>query len=526
VVALAKNLGRSVKDLMPLHENNDPYYAGRESRRVNGQWFAEIWHRFEVTRGTHLRRLHYRLVVQPKGEVLLPDGNPYCNFDSHWNLLVSAAGNARHLGLVDADAFVDRRNPDPRCFAPEPPDPDQVEGPVCRFDEIPAWDLPRVTTALHGIGCGLDLSAFDLPRPTVSGYTYDDADQQYLTEIWVEKSTMNDVLVPICRQFCANLVTGVGYQSITGIVNMLLRAAALPEDRQTRIFYISDFDPAGDWMPVAVARQIQYYIGRYAEDRDVKLMPVALTKVQVQFYKLPRKPIKESDGSKKAFEERFGEGATELDALESLHPGELATLVRGALGPYRDATLEDRILEARNDAEELVRRRWQEATQEARGQLNAERERAEEILRRYRERVKEVDDRLLQPVLARVRQELELLDIRLKADLAPVRGKLQTLRHAVEQTVTAFDPGLPGLPVAETPDVDEDDWLYASDRTYLEQLDHYPSHSNRPKASTCVECGREFPLRRLSVKYCGAACRVRACKKRKKESAGKNGEAR
>jgi hypothetical protein len=52
-----------------------------------------------------------------------------------------------------------------------------------------------------------------------------------------------------------------------------------------------------------------------------------LTREQAQQFNLPRIPIKESDLRRKGFEERNGEGAVELDALEALHPGELASLV-------------------------------------------------------------------------------------------------------------------------------------------------------------------------------------------------------
>jgi hypothetical protein len=48
------------------------------------------------------------------------------------------------------------------------------------------------------------------------------------------------------------------------------------------------------------------------------LTPLALTLAQVQQYRLPRIPIKESDRRKPGFEDTYGEGAVELDALEAL----------------------------------------------------------------------------------------------------------------------------------------------------------------------------------------------------------------
>jgi hypothetical protein len=54
----------------------------------------------------------------------------------------------------------------------------------------------------------------------------------------------------------------------------------------------------------------------YAPNADIKLIPLALTRDQVITYQLPRIPIKESDGRRAGFEERYGAGAVELDALE------------------------------------------------------------------------------------------------------------------------------------------------------------------------------------------------------------------
>ena len=72
--------------------------------------------------------------------------------------------------------------------------------------------------------------------------------EDYAIEIWAEKSTMNDVLEPLARRLDVTLVTGVGELSHTHC-NMLVKRA-LAHGRKTRILYISDFDPAGDGMPV------------------------------------------------------------------------------------------------------------------------------------------------------------------------------------------------------------------------------------------------------------------------------------
>lgn len=59
-----------------------------------------------------------------------------------------------------------------------------------------------------------------------------------------------------------------------------------------------------------------------------------LTGSQCKKYKLPRTPIKEKEKRKAGFEYRHGTGATELDALEALHKGEMARIIKEAVLPY------------------------------------------------------------------------------------------------------------------------------------------------------------------------------------------------
>ncbi len=69
---LAKQIGRSTKDLVALAVQNDPFYAGVPGRQREAEWFAGIWHRFGFSDGVHLRRIHYVLVSQrEEGEPVL-----------------------------------------------------------------------------------------------------------------------------------------------------------------------------------------------------------------------------------------------------------------------------------------------------------------------------------------------------------------------------------------------------------------------------------------------------------------------
>ena len=76
---------------------------------------------------------------------------------------------------------------------------------------------------LPAISCFLGWSpSSELGAPEVVGYTDDDyLDRAYILEIWIEKTTMDDILVPLCRELGINLVRAAGTQSITNAIRLL-----------------------------------------------------------------------------------------------------------------------------------------------------------------------------------------------------------------------------------------------------------------------------------------------------------------
>src|SRR5260370_37798832 len=137
---------------------------------------------------------------------------------------------ASYLGMVSAAAIAYRRNEEAVVYAnrydvsPEVYVDAYLGGSPFRFPEFP--DVPSY------------------------GLTHYRADQGYHLEIWCEKSTMNDILLPLCKRYQANLQIGSGELSITAALSLVSRLEQA--GRPARIFYVSDFDPAGQSMPVAV----------------------------------------------------------------------------------------------------------------------------------------------------------------------------------------------------------------------------------------------------------------------------------
>ncbi len=321
IKSLAKARGVSVTNLLALAVQNDPFYTGQPAQVRAGEWFADQFIAAGFFQGVHLRRVHYFLVST---EATLPDGKTYENTLEHWQFLAQASKSARYLGLVDVAAFDDRRNPPAQIFYRW----EQDAGGTHIEDAEP--ELPEIMMPA-------------LPRLTV---TPPSAAQPYALELWCEKSTMNDVLVPLCRRFGAVLVTGLGELSVTACHRLVERARQ--SGKPTRIVYLSDFDPAGQSMPVAAARKIEFL----ARDQglDIQLRAVALTANQVRQYNLPRVPIKKSERRREKFEDTHGTGAVELDALAALVPGELSRIVANAVMPFYDDSLAVGIREAHAEA--------------------------------------------------------------------------------------------------------------------------------------------------------------------------------
>jgi len=322
---LATAHGCRVTDLIALAPRNDPFYVGTPAQQQQARWFADLWEEYGYGHGVHIRRVHYQIISQ-ETPVRQVNGMPYENTERCWEVLSEASKAARYLGYVDAAAFVDRRNPEALTFVPAAPGAYEIGVSNELYFDLPEMpDFPQ------------------LPQYDVSGFI---VDQPYHIEVWAEKSTMNDVLIPLCRRYGAVLQTGLGELSITASLAAVQRVIA--RGKPARIFYVSDFDPAGQSMPVAVARKIEFFIRSLSPDLDIQLTPVVLTPEQVEQFRLPRTPIKETELRAARFEERHGTGAVELDALEALYPGELESVLQLAIERYYDADLDRRAATVRN----------------------------------------------------------------------------------------------------------------------------------------------------------------------------------
>lgn len=449
-------------DLLALSGGNDPFYAGTEGHKEKAKWFVKQLENVGLNiPGVHLRRVHYRLVSQDPPP-LLWDNKPYQNDKASWSALGLASKSARYLGLVDVENFDDHRNPEPTIFmnpdywidgdSEEKNDP-SIQWNFNNVEEY--WNLPTINTELADC-----TSLWYLPDFSVDGYEYSNNDQPFVVEIWIEKSTMEDVILPICRKYSVNYVPGVGFQSITGSIKALKRIAKFAmqgKQKPLRILYITDFDPGGFFMPDGVARQLEFWLNQFAPNSDVKLNPLALTHDQVKHYNLPTTPIKETDKRMEKFKARFNvDGAVELDALEALRPGELKKIVESAITPYRDSDLRDNLFDSSRDAHKEVESVWESHKDKFNDRLDAIKERTKTIIDSYESELNSIAERLAGDF-----------------DKCGISDDLEELKSDILNAANNLVVYLPERPSANIQSLDESSWLFASDRHYLKQLQFY-----------------------------------------------------
>jgi hypothetical protein len=371
------------------------------------------------------------------------------------------------------------------------------------------------------------------------------------------------VLEPLARQFGLNLQTGVGEISITRCRELVERTGARP----VRILYISDFDPAGQSMPVAASRKVEWFARNQDEPLDIQLHPIVLTHDQCIEYELPRTPIKETEHRAGGFEARFGQGATELDAMEALHPGELRRVLVAEIERFHNRDFADAWRAAREDAQNTIDEIKAEVFERHAGEAAALEQRREELQALADEQLAELrrqteerlaDLRLLaDEQTAEIRRQADerlaglqqladeqFADLRRQADerLADLRQlaaeQMADLTRRGEELavdVDAHNAGIEQDLEAEAPEADDFEWpalpegwndpLLDTSREYVEQIDRYKDHQGKPvgrkprvvtkqHSLVCVICGATFKAKRDNAEFCSRACNSTDCRNR------------
>jgi len=425
--------------------NNDPFYCGATAQCRDAEWFAKCWDEIQLNGRVHLRRVHY---IFASVEKIKLNGKPYQNTGEDWEWLEAASKYARYLGLVDARQIEDHRNPSPILIDVDEDSWLRTYDPEVAFPRLNDDCIPGIRAEFRDY----DVSIENLFAPRVRGYDYWEQRQPCHIEILCEKSTMNDILEPLARQYNCDIQTSLGFQTISSVVDLLKRAVA--SKRSTRILYISDNDPAGEHIPHTVARHIEYWREKHSPELDIALKPVVLTDDQVVQYALPPIPIKKTDKRGGDFKRRKGREAVELDALEALHPGELRRIVTTEIERLQDPEFERKFWDAERQARDVIEAQWSDAIADMKDEIDVVSKKLTEITDRYAEESCQLRERY-------------------KDDTDPLRDQIETIRQAVRNKIEDFTPDLPPLPEPEIEGDDPNEWLYHSGRPYEEQLEYY-----------------------------------------------------
>jgi len=236
-----------------------------------------------------LRQLYYQLVARD----YIPN-----NTRSYKNLgaLVS---NARQAGLIDWSMIEDRN----------------------RETSIPGhWENPG--QIVSAAAAQFRINKWDR--------------QPWHIEVMVEKDALSGVLAPVCSRLDIGITANKGYSSSSTMyeIGKRLKYRAGYGRKQICVLYLGDHDPSG----IDMTRDVEERLKLYSGLDELEVVRLALNWDQIEQWRPPENPAKETDARFGAYVRRFGGSSWELDAIE---PRQLADLVMEAVFSRRDVDLWD-----------------------------------------------------------------------------------------------------------------------------------------------------------------------------------------
>ncbi|MBA7550994.1 hypothetical protein ES705_43527 [subsurface metagenome] len=210
-----------------------------------------------------LRQIYYQLVAKQ----IIP------NKEKYYKKLSRLCVKGRDEGILPEDKFTDRTRV---------------------FDKLNSW---------------LDFKDFmDTVKNSYRKDMWQNQDR-YL-EIWTEKDALRSVINIITYRYDVGLQIARGQYPRTGIYETSLRYEA-QSDKKCLLYYFGDYDPSG----LSIYDSIKERLIKFGVDIEIPDR-VALTKEQIEKYKLPSDRAKKKDPNYKKFIEKTGsDRVVELDSL-------------------------------------------------------------------------------------------------------------------------------------------------------------------------------------------------------------------
>jgi hypothetical protein len=149
-------------------------------------------------------------------------------------------------------------------------------------------------------------------------------EQKFRPVVWIEKAALANMIEQACADWHVPYFACRGYNSLSEQYQTGKKLAALIAAGATPvILHLGDHDPSGLDMTRDNTEQLSLFAGQPIEVRRL-----ALTMEQVQRYRPPPNPAKETHKRFADYRRRYGRKCWELDALE---PTVIDTLVRDAI---------------------------------------------------------------------------------------------------------------------------------------------------------------------------------------------------
>lgn len=351
----ANRYGLSKDELLFQSPARDPLNKGTPGDHAKARWFAGLWEQAIDNRDAdtiHIRGLHYVIVqleedIEPPGNC---DWERYTNTNTCYGYLSDAGAAARVLGYVPMGGIADEKNTQDVVTHYEG---HNTGGEITAGTDIDAVNMPEIpavddtaTLRYESPEQYADRVADHIAGRVVNRITLDTATQQpYHVELWSEKALPDAVKQAARSAGVDAIVEGEGHLSYRVAHDFVTRVEDAGKDAV--VFYLTDFDPAGDTMPAAMASKVSWLDLADQLTHEVTLSRLAVTDEQVDKYDLPREPV-DVDAEADAYATLAGEwedehngGAVELSALEA-DLDHYCRIVSDGIATVTDDTLDKR----------------------------------------------------------------------------------------------------------------------------------------------------------------------------------------
>lgn len=205
-------------------------------------------------------------------------------------------------------------------------------------------------------------------------------DQETYIEVWVEKDALSGVLSRVTEQYHIPICVNRGYSSASAMHEAFKRFnTALKDEQKIRILYLGDYDPSGiDMIRDVEHRVLEFFLGYYNSPEDLadqkinaewmelhakdslantcgldfEVVPIALTRAQINQYDPPPNPAKMSDPRAGKFVQDHGTTSWEVDALR---PEVLNQILTDAITDLIDIDVYNDVVEEEEADKEKLR---------------------------------------------------------------------------------------------------------------------------------------------------------------------------